>query len=417
MTRIRIGSATADITPDWPLDLAGFALRTRPSEGVAQPLHVRVAVLETETGSGERSRVVVVSADILWWGPQHLPELRREIAALAGVPEGNILFSATHSHSGPQTSTRASATIGVLDPRFIALLHERTREATRAAVADLEPVSVRRFTGCHDLGFNRRPQFDPDGPTDPILTAIRFARADGSPRTFLVHYTCHPVISQEHVVSGEWPGVAMDILEQELGVTALFLQGCCGDINPVVQGEGRSLRGPDEIVVREGRRLAEAVRALLAGPGEALAPVPLRVDHLEIDLPFAGIPDDATLRGGMDAPGVAGEWRRVLLEHPEWREPTISLHLQRVDIADGLSLLAMNGEVVVSYGLHARTVSNGAVLPMGYSNGMTGYVPTAKVIAEGGYEGGDSIPYFFLPAPFDPAVEPLLTEAIDRLLA
>ena len=106
---------------------------------------------------------------------------------------------------------------------------------------------------------------------------------------------------------------------------------------------------------------------------------------------------------------------RALLEHPEWVAPSMPLHLQRLDLAEGLALLAMNGEIVVEYGLRAKANSDGAVLPLGYANGMTGYVPTARIIAEGGYEAGEAIPYFFLPSPFAPSVEEALNDALDRL--
>jgi hypothetical protein len=416
MGSLRIGSATADITPDWPLDLAGFAARTEPSRGVSQPLHLRVAVLESDAGEAP-TRSAIVSADLVWWGPQHLPSLRRELSAVTGAPEDAILFSATHTHSGPQTSTRTHPGVGVVDPLYLELLTERTLAATRAALADLEPATIRRHVGTHDLGFNRRPQFDPHGPVDPILTVIRFDRADGSPKTLMVHYACHPVITQEPLVSGEWPGVAMETLEASLGVTALYLQGCCGDINPHRPGTDQSLRGTDQVVVREGRRFAAAVEDVLATPGTALAPVPLRARNITVDLPFAALPDEETLEPAADDPHHVAVWKRALLAHPEWRTPTIPLRLQRLDLADGLALLAMDGEIVVTYGLRIRERSGGSVLPLGYANGMTGYVPTAKLIAEGGYEGGASIPWFFLPAPFDPSVEPTLNNAIDDALS
>ena len=411
MASLRVGAAKADITPDWPLTLAGFAARTEPARGVSQPLHVRVAVLES---GGERA--AIVTADLLWWGPQQMADLRREVAAITGAPEDAILFSASHTHSGPQTSTRVASGIGTADPRYLDLLRERTLAAVHAAVADLEPVSLRRFDGQHDLGFNRRPQFDPHGPVDPALTVIRATRPDGSPKALLIHYTCHPVITREPLVSSEWPGVAMTRLEADFGVTALFLQGCCGDINPRRPGANDSLRGTDREVVQEGERFAATVRHLLAEPGSCLDPIAPRGTRTTVDLPFAALPDEATLRARAEEPGVTGEWARALLDHPAWRVRAIPLQVQRLDLADGLALLAMDGEIVVAYGLHVRARTRNRVLPMGYANGMTGYIPTGKIIAEGGYEGGESIVWFLLPAPFAPEVEPILTAAIDRIL-
>lgn len=417
MTRLRIGSAVADITPDWSLTLAGFAARTKPSEGIAQPLHVRVAVLESENDDGVTARAVVAAADLLWWGSQQVPTLRQEIADIAGAPVERVLLSATHTHSGPQTATRASETVGVADPRFLDLLREQTLEATRQATTDLEPVTISRSTGTHDLGFNRRLDLNPDGAEDPASTVVRFTRVDGGIKTLFVHYTCHPVITQEYLLSGEFCGVAMSTLEAKLGGTALYLQGCCGDINPDVARERRTVRGTNADVEREGNRLAGAVEALLSTPGTELDPVPLHAEHVEVDLPFAPQPSTDELEAGKDRPGVEGEWYRALLAHPEWRVPSIPLHLHRLDITGGCSLLAMDGEIVVEYGLRVRERSKGDILPMGYANGMTGYVPTAQQIAEGGYEAGGAIPYFFLPAPFDPSVERVLNEALDTLVA
>jgi hypothetical protein len=416
VTMLRIGSASAEITPDWPLTLAGFAARTGPSQGVSQPLRVRVSVLESTGDNGQVRRAVVAVADMLWWGPHQVPTLRAEIAAVTGAPEANILLSATHTHSGPQASTRASATIGVADPRFLDLLRAQTLAAATEAAANLEPVTVSRFRGTHSLGFNRRYDFNPDGPEDPALTVLRFDRPDGQPAALWVHYTCHPVITQEPLVSGEFCGVAMDRLEARLGATALYLQGCCGDINPRMGDEKRTVRGTNADVERIGGELADAVESLLAsGNPEPLDPTPIMAVHRDLDLPFAALPTEGELRAQAGEPGVYGELARALLDHPEWLAPSIPLHMQRLDVADGLSLLAMNGEVVVEYGIRIREASAGAVLPMGYANGMTGYVPTARIIAEGGYEAGEARPYFLLPAPFDPAVEAVMDEAIGRL--
>ncbi len=257
---------------------------------------------------------------------------------------------------------------------------------------------------------------NPNGAEDTALTVIRFTRADGQVKTLFVHYTCHPVITQEYLVSGEFCGVAMDRLEARTGAMSLYLQGCCGDINPDVAGERRTARGTNADVERLGTSFADAIQILLEEPGEPLALVPLRAEKLTVDLPFAELPGDDALVAGKDVPGVDGEWYRALLDHPEWRTASIPLQLQRLDIANGLSLLAMDGEIVVEYGLRIRANSGGAVLPMGYANGMTGYVPTAAIIAEGGYEAGGAIPYFFLPAPFDPSVEEIVNGAIDRLI-
>lgn len=418
VTRLRVGSARLDITPDWPVSLAGFAARNGLSEGVAHPIHVRVAVLETVAEDRSRQRAVIVSADLLWWGPLQVPTLLAEVARVTDTSPDHVLLSATHSHSGPQTSFRASRSVGVAQIRVLAMLTQQTLAAAAQAVADLEEVVISRIQGVHPLGFNRRLSLNPLGAEDTLLTIIRFDRPDAwPPKALFVHYTCHPVISQESLISSEFPGVAMSTLEGNLNATCLFLQGCCGDINPDITGQRRTAYGTDTDVVRVGEELADAVLSLLDPSADTLQAVPLHAEHSTANMPFASLPTDENLQAGRDVPGLHGEWCRALLDHPEWRTRSIPLHLQRLDIADGLSLLAMNGEIVVDYALWIRSASAGAILPMGYANGMTGYVPTAQQIAEGGYEGGDASPYFFLPSPFAPAIETEVRRALAKLIS
>jgi hypothetical protein len=55
-----------------------------------------------------------------------------------------------------------------------------------------------------------------------------------------------------------------------------------------------------------------------------------------------------------------------------------------------LVLVALSGEVVSDYALRlAREHPDLRVWTAGYSNDVFGYVPSARVLREGGYEGGD----------------------------
>ena len=70
----------------------------------------------------------------------------------------------------------------------------------------------------------------------------------------------------------------------------------------------------------------------------------------------------------------------------------------------------------MEYGLFIKKQSGGSVLPLPYSNGMIGYVPTADQLSEGGYEASESTKFFGLPAPFDPSLERRIREAVAALM-
>jgi hypothetical protein len=191
------------------------------------------------------------------------------------------------------------------------------------------------------------------------------------------------------------------------------LQGCCGDIRPGLVRDGAFYRGTDDDVRALGARLAAEVSAILRRPMEQLQPARIRSELLTVELPFQTLPTRAALEARRDDPDIPGAWSRLLLAQPERLQPAIPFRIQMLVLGDGLALLAMEGEVVVEYGLWVKQRFGGKVLPIPYSNGMVGYVPVAHQIAEGGYEARDSVPYFGLPAPFAPSLEERIKASID----
>jgi neutral ceramidase len=81
-----------------------------------------------------------------------------------------------------------------------------------------------------------------------------------------------------------------------------------------------------------------------------------------------------------------------------------------------LVLVALGGEVVVDYALRlARELPFPRVWVAGYSNDVFGYVPSLRVLREGGYEGGDAMIYYGRPGPFAENVEELIVAECRRL--
>ena len=89
--------------------------------------------------------------------------------------------------------------------------------------------------------------------------------------------------------------------------------------------------------------------------------------------------------------------------------------VQAIRLGDEFALVAIGGEPVVDYALRARRELPGVVLA-GYSNSVRGYVPSERVLAEGGYEAGDSAIYYGLPGPFAAGVEDTIFTAIRGVL-
>ncbi|PRX41340.1 neutral/alkaline ceramidase-like enzyme [Planifilum fimeticola] len=418
---LKLGTAKIDITPYRPVPLAGFEERTGICQGITRPLYARILVFQHDR-EGRKSCALLVSADLIWWDTKRARALRERIARQWDLDASAVILHATHTHGGPQTSDRFTPSLGVPDSDVVRWMEERVLDGVRCAFRDLQPVVLRRGTGQCRIGINRRRQVEgsvimapnPEGPVDPEVNVILCLTQNGRPKAILVHYACHPTTTGENYITSDFPGVAMERMEKQLGdgTLGVFLQGCCGNVRPALIRDQQFYRGTDKEVRELGEKLADAVFAALNRPMHPLRPIPIRSETLKVHLPFRELPTCAELEKKRGGAGVVGEWSRLLLDDPERLRSHIPLELTRLELADRLVFLAMNGEVVVEYGLMLKKHFRGRVLPLPYSNGMIGYVPTEKQMEEGGYEAVESAFYFGLPAPFSPEAGLILHETL-----
>ncbi len=425
MLETKLGVAKADITPRKPLPLAGFAHREGNFEGISHRLQARVLFFE-QAEKSKKQRTLLVSADLIWWGPDRIRGLRRRLKERWGLNEDSVILHATHTHSGPQTSVRFTSQLGKSDPDYLEKMESSVLAAVDRAADGLETITVEQGRGeCH-IGINRRQRVGDEiemapnehGPTDPEVGVFQFQTGAGKTKAILVHYACHPTTTDDNLISSEFPGVAMELVENELGeeVVAAYLQGCCGDIRPALTRERDFYRGSDAEVRQLGVTLANEVLSVMNRPMKVLSSCRLDGRYTTVPLPFQELPTRADLKAKKRRPNLVGEWSRLLLREPERVQPSIPLEMSLQNIADGLSLLAINGEVVVDYGLLVKQRFGGRILPVPYSNGMIGYIPTARQVLEGGYEAKESTLYFGLPAPFAPGLESKIHDGIVSLV-
>ncbi|TDC54408.1 hypothetical protein E1212_02930 [Jiangella ureilytica] len=410
MSNLLLGVDRADITPGRPVPLAGFAARAGmgPATGTAAPLRLRTLAFGGHDG-GERA--VLVSADLLWWGFDTAERVQAELTRRYGLPASAVLLHATHTHSAPQVSRRFVPSIGAVDDAYVDQVCAAAADGVGRALAALRPVTIDRFADRAAIGHDRRaarsPSTVPRSSVDPAVTVLRLTGPDGV-AALLVHHACHPVVHRGNRVTPDFAGVAMDLLERRYpGAVAVYAQGCCGDVDPLP-----SWGSADSAAVE----LADAVTRALGGTRIAVGPAGLRTERTTVGLPLRPAPTAAELRELTGDDGVRGEWARLLLSDPGRARTAAPVVLSSLRLAADLQLLGMSGEPVSAYGRRVAVLSGGATLPLGYTNGMTGYLVTARQLAQGGYEA-DEAPYWFgLPGPFAPAAEEVLHRALATAL-
>src|SRR5262249_38598665 len=93
----KAGVATKVITPERPMWMAGYASRTKPSEGKIHDLYAKALCLEDSAGK----RLVLVTTDLVGI-PRYLSEqVSAEASKKFGIKREELMLTASHTHCGP----------------------------------------------------------------------------------------------------------------------------------------------------------------------------------------------------------------------------------------------------------------------------------------------------------------------------
>jgi neutral ceramidase len=419
----RAGVGRVDITPTEPSWLAGYASRTRPSTGVLGPIQVKALALEDADGL----RLVAVTCDLLGIPRSLADPVTAEISARHALPRSRILLTASHSHSAPVIRDALVGMYGIDEAgrASVTAYTERVRaalvQAASTALGSLRPASVSTALGQATFGKNRRMRTpaDPSDPRVPVLAVDMPAvpgrdGADPLParRAALFVYACHNTTLDGPDICGDWAGFAQEYLEaRNTDLTALFASGCGGDQNPLP-------RRTIELCKQYGDEMARAVEAVLAGSMRVLEPT-TRAAFGTTPLPLVPAPDRASIENDTRSDNRYIAVRaRSLLERldsdPTSLDTPYPYAAQVWRLGHDHIIAALSGEAVVEYslrltrevpaalGLDASTTSATIIA---YANDCPAYIPSEKVLREGGYEGADSMIYYGLHGPWAPGVE------------
>jgi len=425
----RVGAAVEVITPPQPMPMAGYASRgARHAEGTLTELYAKALALED--GRGERA--VLVTLDLV--GIER--ELSRAICARLesrhGLKRRQILLSASHTHTGPVVAKNLrpmhfelfDAADRQLVNDYAALLEERVDMAVGRALEALAPAEVVWGSGTAGFAVNRRNNPEAEvhqrrsagtlaGPSDHAVPVLA-VRRDGRLVAAAFGYACHCTVLGTMEWSGDYAGFAMQTVEAaHPGATALFWAGCGGDQNPLP-------RRTVELARQYGDELAASVNAVLAGE---LRPVAdrLQTSYREIPLAFGELPTREALVQQSESKNLYEASRaRQLLARLAAGEPlpaTYPYPLTLWRLGDEVRWHALGGEVVVDYALRLKAETGDAALGnrnvwvAAYSQDVMAYIPSRRVLLEGGYEGVGAMVYYGQPTAWSEQVEEQIVEA------
>ena len=424
----KAGAAKVAITPNEPMWMAGYAARTRPADGKLTELWAKSLVLEDDDGN----RGVVVTLDLVGIDRTLSQAICDSLKEQYDLQREQIVICTSHTHSGPVVGHN-------LAPLHYLLLDESQRQAVDGwvatfqkqvvamvgeAIGKLAPSELMWGSGTATFAVNRRensaatvPQWRTEGklkgPSDHDVPVLAVRDADEKLTAVLFGYACHATTLSGYQWSGDYPGYAQIELEKEHpGCVALFFAGCGADQNPLPR---RSV----ELAQHYGQRLATAVDSVLMTSQMHPVEGALRTTFAEIDLPLDTLPtrEEIELNSKSDNRYEVAR-AAMLLEQIDEGSPlsqTYPYPVSAWSIGDDLQFVTLGGEVVVDYAIRFKSEFAGTqIWVAGYANDVMAYVPSRRVLAEGGYEGGGAMVYYGLPTAWSPRIENDIVNEVHR---
>ncbi|MBN1818571.1 MAG: neutral/alkaline non-lysosomal ceramidase N-terminal domain-containing protein [Sedimentisphaerales bacterium] len=374
------GLARADITPAKPVQMSGYASRKDLSQGVHDPLSVRVIAFEKEG-----KKLVLVSTDVLGFYGGTAEKIRSVLLKRCPLAPSELFLCAIHTHAAP-TVTLDEKTAHRNNVEYTQTLTGTIGDCIEAALQSMAPAAMGTGRGFSPIGMNRREKRmvtsadgsaqavinlgrNPYGPTDKEVLVARISRWDGSPVAALFDYACHSTSlgPRNYLISGDILGLAEQCVEKILGgsLMAPAFAGACGDIDPW-------FRVLPEFNTEPGWIPEPVLLATLLG--EEVVHTFRKIDSLS---------DKGTIRTSIATLKLpAKENKDFMPAEPREAELTIT-----AACVGQVAFIGFGCEMLTEIGMAIKKAS-----PFPYTfvithcNGAAGYLPPADLYPEGGYE-------------------------------
>ena len=419
----KAGTARVVITPEKPVWLAGYAARKKPADGKLHDLWVKALSLEDATGH----RVLLITMDLLGVDRHFSEKLSRQLMEKYGLMRSDIILSSSHTHSGPVINENAK----LIYPPFDSEMQKRLDEnkqfvfnqiliAAERAMNNMHPALVSRGVGIARFAVNRRENKADEvlyasqlkGPTDHSVQVLLITDPDEHVKTLVFGYACHATCLDINKYSGDYPGYAQIELEKAYpGATAMFFAGCGADQNPIPR---RSI----PLARQYGKELAAAVERVVEEPMRPLKSG-LITQYNVIKLGFTDIPGNKQLDEiiNSEEPDYIKRWavdmKKRIAAGEKFPDGYPYYPVQTWQLGD-LSLAVLGGEVVSGYAIKLRSKLGNDLMIMAYANDVMAYIPTEKVLAEGGYEGKSSMRVYNQPGYWAAGLENIIVDEVVR---
>lgn len=387
------GSAKMKITPETPIPLSGYANRMQPFTSVDNDIWAKVLILKDETGK----RVAIVTTDLVGIRASVASGIYEGIRERTGIPRVDVLLTWSHTHSGPHLTLDEgnSPTENTFNSiAYTQTLQRNIVNLVETATRSLQPVELSWGSGFASFVMNRRQRTEsgirlspnPSGHVDRSLPCMKVTTSDGKLMATLFQVACHNTTlgSTNYALGGDFSGYAQEAIEHLYpGTSAMFMTGCAGNANPYPRGTVDLAKQHGEEVAKEVHRLLEGDLATIKGPLTTV------LDEATLSLqparPLAELADIA--ENGPNWLRGSAATMLATLNRGERLPTSFDAPVSVWQFGHDLTLLGLSGEVVSGYVLATQNAIGHRKLWIGaYCHDFFGYLPTAQIIRDGGYE-------------------------------
>ncbi|MGY8766869.1 MAG: neutral/alkaline non-lysosomal ceramidase N-terminal domain-containing protein [Pirellulales bacterium] len=422
----KAGIAKSIITPDQPMWMSGYASRTKPAEDKRHDLWAKALVLQ----DADNHQAVIVTLDLVGIGRDISISVQKRIKDLHQLERSQIALCSSHTHTGPVVGNNLS-TMYFYDQKQQMLVDQYAQQLVNNIVAtvskaidNLQPALLSQTTGQAKFAVNRRNNKEADvsklrnedslqGPVDHSLPILKISNTTGKTLGILFGYACHATVLSDYQWSGDWPGFAqLEIEKRHPGAIAMFWAGCGADQNPLP-------RRTVELAQNYGKQIAAGIDDAFKNPLSEIKGR-LRTSYSEIELPFGELPSRTQMESDTKSKNryLASRAEHLLKQlDSEGKLPaTYPYPIQVWTIGNEIKFVLLGGEVVVDYAHLIKTeVLDNQTWVAAYSNDVMAYIPSRRVLTEGGYEGSSSMIYYGQPTTWSPKCEQLIADSVKSL--
>jgi neutral ceramidase len=396
---MRFGAAKEIITPYYKMNMEGFAgYFGNDFKTIHDDIYAHALILEDDM----RNRALIVTVDILFHEYSLTEEIMRFASEKCSIPADNVLVNYSHTHNGPALKNYNQWTFS---PEYeICLLEAIKRCILRADLAAVDgDASFAVVEG--DWNMSRRLiengecQFRPNpyGGRSRKINILRFADREGHTRSLLLNYACHPSSAGAgSVISGEYPGRLCQLLDAMLyGNTSLFIQGFAGDTKSryAVTADMKSFRSINfSELDMMASAMFDAVKQVFID--EAFKPLELNLSgrHFITPLKLNVYPKSYFEEQSRTMePGYMTKCVQYIIDRYDDLKETLPLQSAIIKLADDLYIFALGGEPSFDMeSVFREAFPDKTMIFAGYCDDIA-YIPTDKMISEGGYEADGSV--------------------------